>query len=73
LTIREVPWILLMRENQSLVKLRAGLQVGERSGQRASCPSHGLLADKPPHSGDFPVLSPLYQRLYCLLSGCTFY
>ena len=29
LTIREVPWLLLMRENQILVKLMAGLQVGE--------------------------------------------
>ena len=30
-----------------------------RAGWRASCPSQGLLADRPPHSWDSPVLSPL--------------
>ena len=49
-----------MREKPKLGEAQGWAPGGRaRSGQRASRPSHGLLAEQPPCSGDSPVFSPL--------------
>ena len=59
-TTREVPRLLVMREKPKLGEAQGWAPGGRaRSGQRASCPSHGILAEQPPCSGDSPVFSPL--------------